>query len=206
MAKDYRLKKEVLIRLQQLCPGDRFDSAGEGSNEVYDLELEIEDSLDKERRARRLSGLSKPRWAFYALSEFNVNFKGDGLVTGIAINFPDLLADALLAAKHLKLQPVVRALTPALKSLPADFSRRTISARSRWFESPAGERAASSLERIEEKVYDAEDAIGGFVKVCMELALREPAEFFQIDDPKPSRSPASPKRKKKTRVDRKRRS
>ena len=200
MAKDYRLKKKILIRLQQLCPGGRFDSAREGSNEVYDFELEIKDSLDKERRARRLSGLSKPRSVFYALSEFNVNFKGDGLVTGIAINFPELLADALLAAKHLKLKPVVRALTPAVKLLPADFSKRTISARGRWFETPTGERAASSLERIEEKVYDAEDAIGGFVKVCMELALREPAEFFQIDDPKPSRPPAPPKRKKKSHV------
>lgn len=206
MAKDYRLKKDHLARLQQLCPNGLFQDGGEGSNEVYDLESEVKDSLDKERRVRGLSGLSKPRSAFYALSEFNVNFKGDGLVTGIAINSPELLAEALLAAKHLKLQPVVRALTPALKSLPDDFSKRTISARGRWFETPAGERAASSLERIEEKVYDAEDAIGGFVKVCMELALREPAEFFQIDDTEPGRPSAPPNRKMKSRPGRARRS
>lgn len=196
MAKDHRLKKEVLTRLQQLCPGGRFDDGGEGSHDVYDLESEIKDSLDRGRRVRRLDRTSKARWAFYALSEFNVNFKGDGLVTGIASNSPELLTDAMLAAKYLKLQPVVRALKPGVKLLPADFAKRTIAARNRWFETPAGKRAASALEQVEEKVYDAEDAIGGFVKVCIELALREPAEFFQIEDVKPS-PPSSPRKRGK---------
>lgn len=173
-----KLASKDLDALKALCPGNKVpDYPDPKSNDAYDIEALIQESLDNERRRKGLKKMSPERRAFYGLSTINSYFKADGLVTGVAMNDPELLAAAIEGAKAMKLEKVAKILEKAAKQFPPRSSWKSSRKRDAWFETAAGEKAAAKLADLENQLSDAEGRVG-FVARCLKYALANPSEFF----------------------------
>lgn len=180
MADSLRLTAAQKRELERILSADSLDAASEADrNRAHDLEAELADLLDRERSKRGLQEMTTPRRRYLALSHLNALTKSEGLLTGVAINDPELIVACVDTAEAISLTDLAGLLEEAAALLAPGWDNPASPPDPRnWYRSPEGARAAQRIEAIEERFHHVEP-IGGYTEICLRFALEHTDDFFQ---------------------------
>ena len=153
------------------------DPAEPGYNDVYDIYGELWESL---AGAWERSGESPARRHVSALIDVWSAIPTDGLLVGVAVNQPEVVAAAIEAARFMKLKTCAELLARIHECIPGEVSSRSEpTSRHEWYDGgKKGRKLAAQLEELEGIAQDGEFGTE-LLEACFRRVLAEPAEFFE---------------------------
>jgi len=159
-----------------LAAGTLPDEGDAGDDDVSEIHMDLASALDS---AWSDPNASTPRRHVSALIDFWLAVPGDGLLVGVAVNQPGVVAAAIKAAQDLKLPGVLTKLKKIQPHIPAKvLDIDDAEERFAWYESAKGQAHAEALEDLESDLEEA-GFINEIVLAPLLLALKHPAEFFK---------------------------
>jgi hypothetical protein len=115
-----------------------------------------------------------------ALCDFWGNICMDGLIVGVAINDPGLVAAAQEAAAAMKLKKAQGILDKVAVCVPAQVTKlKSVDKRLAWYQSPKNEPLVAKLDKLDARINE-NDFIVELQEAIFRRLLAEPAEFFEL--------------------------
>jgi hypothetical protein len=117
-----------------------------------------------------------------ALVSFHNALPFDGILTGVAVNQPGVIAVGIEAAQAEGAVELVGYLKEIAGCIPAELvSLEDVEQRLSYYDSDAGQRLASRLQHLAGRYYDDGHSTR-LMKVCLQRVLRQPTEFVSDDN------------------------
>jgi hypothetical protein len=173
-----KLPNKALVTLKQVVAAGKLPEPEDSIyNEVFDVWGDLLSEFGGEWEK---ASASKARREVSALVDFWSAIPTDGLVIGIAVNQPGVVATAIDAAKSMKLASLVPLLEQIKKHIPSTVvAMSDVDKRMEWYESAKGESHAAQLGELEEVAQEQAEFGTAIMLGCFRRLTEEPGEFFE---------------------------
>jgi len=171
-----KLSAQDHAKLRTAFASGKVPEYGEpGYNDFFDLFGELTVAVGGEWENPKSSS---SRREVAALVDFWSAICTEGLLLGVAVNQPDLLAAAKEVAASMNLSACMSVFDRVQKCIPPEVQAITeVDARLRWYEAKKNAKFGRTLETLEEEASEGEFGTE-LLEACMRRILAKPAEFF----------------------------